>query len=339
VTGAQQRLSTALPNHPTKAIKEPRQPHPGAMAAPALQEGDFPVAFSRGGWNFEARERPLWGTERTDELIRERALCAAPDMFCGDALVKIVHPASSTVVELSAADAFRCCSWKPAPPVPLQPPYPDGDSCSGPLLGTVQCQFADKWRPHGANPDVKELEVTSDWTCSTAYWGSFYDGDGETSPTDPSFITAGEETDENLPMDLLRRQDEIHWYQHVLFWEDELGDNGLCRLSVRVRVMPTFWFALLLCELRVDNVLLREVATRLFCSFDKDYILREWTWKEATYETLKNRGVMFKDNPEISQTNIGTILLKNTDIQRQLRHKIYTNRNATIGGNSTENSA
>merc|ERR550537_2140847 len=111
------------------------------------------------------------------------------------------------------------------------------------------------------------------------------------------------ETDEDLPWELLRRRDEILWYQEVLFWESELSDNGLCRVSVKVRVMPDFWFALLLCELRVDNVMMREVATRFFCSFDKDYVLREWTWREASYEALRARGVDPGNHVQVSGTS------------------------------------
>eukprot|EP00927_Polykrikos_kofoidii_P071387 TRINITY_DN67651_c0_g1_i1.p1 TRINITY_DN67651_c0_g1~~TRINITY_DN67651_c0_g1_i1.p1 ORF type:complete len:373 (-),score=60.53 TRINITY_DN67651_c0_g1_i1:99-1217(-) len=312
---------------------------PGPAVAGAGAETSV---FERGGWRFEARVRPLWNSNAIDDLARDSKLCKVPDMFCGDALFRAFHASSSTVLELSTADALRCCAWKPPPPSFLHPPLSsEGDSGEGTgtesvvgtgpnanLLGTVQCQFAGRWRPHMTNSDVKELEVTSDWTCSTPYWGSIYRlaagarGDGAMVDGDLLAEDEAEVTEEALPWDLLRRRDEILWYQEVLFWEDELADNGLCRVNVRVRAMPGFWFALLLCEVRVDNVLLREVATRFFCDFNSDNVVREWTWKEATYEALQKRGVNLVDNPHISGTSIGTSLLGQDDVRHQFRHKI-----------------
>jgi len=294
----------------------PPPPSPPASALPAAtHEGK--------GWSFEADSRPLWHSSRIDDLGKEEQLCKVPDMFCGDALLRIRHESSGFELELNATDALRCCRWRPPPPPGTRPPRPasqtapDTEEIDGPYLGAVRCQFADRWKPKSNSPDVKELEVMSDWTCSTPYWGSIC------GTKDSGKVPISEEaTVEGLPMDLLRRRDEIHWYQEVLFWEDELDDNGLCRLSVRVRVMPTFWFVLLLCELRVDNVMIREVATRFFCAFGSDHVLREWTWKEATYEALRTRGVPLSDNPQISQTSIGTTLLEQADVRQQLRHKL-----------------
>ena len=50
-------------------------------------------------------------------------------------------------------------------------------------------------------------------------------------------------------------------------YDDELHDFGDMSLSVKLRVMPTCWFALLRCWVRVDSVGLRAVETRFFCKF------------------------------------------------------------------------
>lgn len=298
-----------------------------APTAPAIPGP--PAVFERGGWQFEAAATPLWPSTRIDELARDLGLCKVPDMFCGDASLRISHAHSGICLKLCAIDALQCCRWRPPPPLGLQPPPRAVSRASGgdagpqeadePMLGAVRCQFAEHWKPLGDNPDVRELKVSSDWTCSSPYWGTYFRGREIECLDDEEWAEAAEEP---LPMDLLRRRDEIHWYHEVLFWEDELDDNGICRLGVRVRVMPTFWFALLLCELRVDNVLIREVATRFFCTFGSDNVLREWTWKEATYEALRSRGVRLSDCPQVSQTSIGTTLLEQGDVRQQLRHKL-----------------
>eukprot|EP00747_Dinoflagellata_sp_TGD_P068249 gnl/TRDRNA2_/TRDRNA2_155634_c0_seq1.p1 gnl/TRDRNA2_/TRDRNA2_155634_c0~~gnl/TRDRNA2_/TRDRNA2_155634_c0_seq1.p1 ORF type:complete len:345 (+),score=59.58 gnl/TRDRNA2_/TRDRNA2_155634_c0_seq1:113-1147(+) len=324
---------------------------PPAPRAPVTATSEV---FEHRGWTFQADASPLWGMERRDELARNFQLVTLPEMYCGDSALRFRHASSNVSIELSAADAYRCCTWKPRPPAGLQPPCSSAKAmgCADveqvPLLGTLQCQFAGKWKPRSENPDVKEMEVTTDWTSSTGYWGSLYNDvdlaaaaaaraapDCERAcPVDGANFGLETDTEEQLPMELLRRRDEIQWYQEILFWEDELGDNGLCRVSARVRVMPSFWFALLLCEVRVDNVLLREVATRYFCSFDSPSpkVLREWSWREASWEALLQRGVKLIDNPQVSQESVGTGLLSTIDVKLLLRH--------TIGlGNSESNAA
>jgi len=252
----------------------------------------------------------------------------APDMFFGDSKVRFSHGTTGAVLELSSMDALRCCSWVPAPPRGLQPCL-EAVGGLGPVFGNVQCQYAQRWKPRADNPDVKEFEVTSDWTYSTAYWGTLR-GDSDENGAGGSPLLdldpgAEEETGEDLPMERLRRRDTILWYNEVTFWEHELDDCGVCRLIARIRVMPTFWFVLLCLELRVDGVLIRDVCTRLFCDFDSPqppHLLREWTWREASYEQLRLRGVNFDNAPEISSESVGTSLLEEQDVKHRIRHTI-----------------
>lgn len=57
-------------------------------------------------------------------------------------------------------------------------------------------------------------------------------------------------------------------------------------MSVRVRVMPTFFFLLARFYLRVDGVLVRICDTRVFGERGSRFILREWTEREANYASL-----------------------------------------------------
>lgn len=72
-------------------------------------------------------------------------------------------------------------------------------------------------------------------------------------------------------------------FEAVDFWESELDDNGVSKIDVKCRVMDRFWFVLMRFDLRVDNVVLRRIETRLFHKFGDDHVLREFTWKEATF--------------------------------------------------------
>ena len=42
--------------------------------------------------------------------------------------------------------------------------------------------------------------------------------------------------------------------------------------------------------LRVDEVLVRIFDTRLFHSFDTDYVIREFQYKESTFDELRAKG-------------------------------------------------
>ncbi len=54
--------------------------------------------------------------------------------------------------------------------------------------------------------------------------------------------------------------------------------------------MKDCFFGLLRSYLRVDNVLVRIIDTRLFHSFGDNYIFREFQVKENSYDDLYNKG-------------------------------------------------
>mmetsp|Transcript_37516 Transcript_37516/g.36071 ORF Transcript_37516/g.36071 Transcript_37516/m.36071 type:complete len:88 (-) Transcript_37516:67-330(-) len=61
-------------------------------------------------------------------------------------------------------------------------------------------------------------------------------------------------------------------------------------------------FALLRYYLRVDDVLVRIFDTRIFNSFDQNYILREFQYKENTVEELKAKGFKLNSEWALSKT-------------------------------------
>lgn len=44
---------------------------------------------------------------------------------------------------------------------------------------------------------------------------------------------------------------------------------------------------------RNDSVIIRSLDTRIFIDFDKDYVLREFTVKEGSYEEITQKGFKF----------------------------------------------
>ncbi|CAI0472106.1 unnamed protein product [Linum tenue] len=87
--------------------------------------------------------------------------------------------------------------------------------------------------------------------------------------------------------------------QVVVLYEDELADNGVSLLTVKVRVMPSYWFLLLRYWLRVDGVLMRLRDTRIYCAFSdgaNPVILRESCWRQVTFQALSAKGYPIDDS-------------------------------------------
>ncbi|GFY90036.1 TIP41-like family protein [Actinidia rufa] len=102
-----------------------------------------------------------------------------------------------------------------------------------------------------------------------------------------------EDCNEQIDVAALASKEPILFYDEVILYEDELADNGVSLLTVKVRVMPTSWFLLLRFWLRVDGVLMRLRDTRMYCVFATStppIILREICWREATFQDLSAKG-------------------------------------------------
>jgi len=100
----------------------------------------------------------------------------------------------------------------------------------------------------------------------------------------------------------LGRDNPIIHYGEVYLYEDDLGDTGYALSMTRYRVMGDCWFLLLRYYLRSDDVLVRIFDTRIFGSFDKNEILREFQHKEATYEELKAKNFNLSSDWSLSKT-------------------------------------
>jgi hypothetical protein len=107
--------------------------------------------------------------------------------------------------------------------------------------------------------------------------------------TPPPAWTAAS-ADGGIPYDHLRRREPIVFAAALPLYEDELHDNGATRLSLKVRVMPSCFFLLLRCFVRVDDVLVRARETRLFHFFGSDTVIREARHSEATFAELEAAG-------------------------------------------------
>uniref|UniRef100_A0A6M2DR86 TIP41-like protein n=1 Tax=Xenopsylla cheopis TaxID=163159 RepID=A0A6M2DR86_XENCH len=127
------------------------------------------------------------------------------------------------------------------------------------------------------NPELLDTKKIKpfDWTFCTDYKGTV------------SEDILVEPTEETINVERLKVREEILFYHDLSLFEDELHDNGIASLSVKIRVMPYSYFILLRYFLRIDDVLIKINDTRYFYEVGRDYILREYTSKENKVEELK----------------------------------------------------
>jgi len=160
--------------------------------------------------------------------------------------------------------------------------------------------------------EIAEIRKPFDWTYSTSYTGSLIPSPTHLWQTSPGHLEI------DIPM--LKRPDPILFYDEVVLYEDELADNGIAQLVVKVvrcdcpcgltskqRVMPTCFLILQRYFLRVDGVRFKVLDTRLFHAFSHgDYLIREFKTREAEYDFLKNKLPKLSDG-SVDVTKLGDV--------------------------------
>lgn len=87
----------------------------------------------------------------------------------------------------------------------------------------------------------------------------------------------------------MTRPDPILFFDEVVLYEDELADNGIAMLSIKIRVMPERLLLLSRFFLRLDGVLFRIRDTRVFVEFATGEVIREYVAREEGYETIREK--------------------------------------------------
>ena len=138
----------------------------------------------------------------------------------------------------------------------------------------LKVQMAEKWKEERANTNViGEVVRPFDWTYTTEYAGTLV-------PSSHDFIRI-EQTKEQINLEKLKQPEKILFYNEIVLFEDELADNGISILTVKIRVMTSCFFILLRQFLRVDGVLIRVNETRLYHEIGSHCLLREISSKEG----------------------------------------------------------
>lgn len=91
-------------------------------------------------------------------------------------------------------------------------------------------------------------------------------------------------------------------YNQIHFFEDELGDIGFSEGKIGFGVMNECFLGLMRCYLRVDNMVVRNIDTKIYHKFGDNYIIRNFLVKEKNYDELANKGFHFSNQWNLSPT-------------------------------------
>ncbi|KAK8954200.1 hypothetical protein KSP39_PZI002404 [Platanthera zijinensis] len=278
-------------------LSSPTEKDLNDAAAGALPDGRRGIRIK--GWEIESCKRPILGSLATREWEEKLGTSHLPEMIFGESSLNLLHMESGIRIHFNAFDALKGWKQEPLPPVEV--------------IAAAKWKFRSK--------PIQQIILDYDYTFTTPYCGSeaievkhekfnatikLLHSDNGHEYVDSSLNW--EDCHQRINLAALSSNEPILFYDEIILYEDELADNGISLLTVKVRVMPSSWFLLLrfwltallpqaptlrpsasnssyfmACsalhplllpppplQLRVDGVLMRLRDTRIYCSFSGD---------------------------------------------------------------------
>ena len=220
--------------------------------------GSAPRTYNVGGFRITTQKLPILKAGPIEAMTESLGI-APPEMIFGDNYVSIEYPPSNWGIRFDAYGAL--------------------DRVDKTGEKRLKVSYSKEWHESRENDhDIKEVVKPFDWSYTTDYKGELAQGS-------PKF----EETDQAIPLELLKRPDPILFFDDVMLYEDELADNGITVMSVKVRVMPARLLLLSRCFMRLDNVLVRLRDTRVYVEFATGEVIREYSEKEEEYDSVREK--------------------------------------------------
>ncbi|KAJ5232760.1 TIP41-like protein [Penicillium chermesinum] len=237
--------------------KHPAAMAPGHAAAPPAKR---PKVLSHKGFRISTQSLAILKADPIEDMTQKLGI-AVPEMIFGDNYLTIEHEKSGWGINFNAFDAL--------------------DRVDKTGQSMLQVAYSREWQQsrEKTHDGIKEVVKPFDWSYTTDYKGTV-------NPAGPQF----EETDKQIPIELLKRPDPIIFFDEVDLYEDELADNGIALLSCKIRVMPGRLLLLARFFMRLDNVLIRLRDTRVYVDFETQEVIREYQAKESEYEKVRQVG-------------------------------------------------
>lgn len=233
--------------------------------APPEGAGHQHHTTSNGHWCITTRKQPILKADPIEALSTDLGI-PIPEMIFGDNLVSITHLPTQWNLCFNARDAL--------------------DRVSKTEEGMLQVAVAEEWKKDRKEAMVEEVKGTVkkfDWSYSTDYKGTTRPGNAQGE------WQSVEQDQAPIRTDLLMRPDPILFFDSVDLYEDELADNGIALLSIKIRVMPERLLLLSRFFLRLDGVVVRIRDTRVYIEHASQRVIRQYTEKEERYEVVQGK--------------------------------------------------
>ncbi|XP_052810357.1 TIP41-like protein [Mya arenaria] len=233
--------------------------------------GPITTQFQFGPWTLTAVKSHILESEGTarERFEGQLDLPQVPEMVFAENVLRIQHT-EGYGVEFNALDALRRVD-----------PHHDH----------FKVAVSQAWKEARSECEhIQDVVKPFDWTFTTDYKGTII-GDQIQVET----------TSERIDLEKLKVREKIHFYEDIVLFEDELSDNGTSMMSVKIRVMPSSFFILLRQFMRVDNVIVRVLDTRLYLEAEQNYMLREHSCREKNIQDLKVPAHVITDPNELAQ--------------------------------------
>jgi len=288
------------------------------------------------GWKFIFKKSGILPSKELDQLSDGLNLQGIPDVVYGKNVALLINEANNVTYEISPQDSLSYCNFAKQKSTFKETFDKTSDTDTISVIPTeLKIKQAEFWKHKkiSEDADIKVLEKISDWTYSTPYKGSIKEiktkkaeGEDLTSEMENLSISSKskinlEKTDEEIPLHNLTASNPIKWFSEFLLFEDELGDCGLSQSTFRFRVMGDCFFGLLRSYLRVDDVCVRIYDTRIYHEFGKNYILREFSVRENSFEELKKKGFRF-DSEFITNHRQSDLIYQSLDVRSIFKDKV-----------------
>ncbi|KAL2917844.1 Tap42 interacting protein [Polyrhizophydium stewartii] len=240
-----------------------------------------------GDWQIATTKRPICNSAELDR-VAEWISIPLPEMLFGNNELVVAHRSGVSVV-FNAVEALALVDDTP-------------ESADKTKVAASAQWTRTSVKTHGS---IHKVVRPYDWTYTTEYCGTVSQrgGSPEGESQDRAVAIQMQPSEVGINIQRLIAPEPILFYDELVLFEDELADNGAAVLSLRMRVMPSCFLVLQRFFLRVDNVLLRINDTRVFHEFGSDVLIREYTSREAPYESVKQSAAAAQDLSAMTDAN------------------------------------
>jgi hypothetical protein len=227
-------------------------------------------------------------SETLERVEKDTGVHPLPDMFFAG--TRLDYSCGDVSISISSVDAVRGCLFDPSPPSSLHPPVCLHPTSRRLLFSPLQVMCAAEWSANRTGVVARPVETNHDWTFTSSYWGSVA---GEGRAVDRPVIPTDRLMDQTLP---------VKQYGELTLWEDELGDNGHSKMSIKFRLMDTgFFFILMRFELVVHGVINRVIETRIFHDYQDNNgeVFRQFKWTDNGKEMVLIDEVLHRESTRL----------------------------------------